>query len=55
MDAALLNSMAAGGDAQWFVLSGFPWVPLPVGMGLLSAGRIMAHAVLLREDVEATI
>ncbi|WP_104107651.1 DUF2975 domain-containing protein [Nocardioides sp. 616] len=55
VDAALLRSMAEGRETQWFVLSGSPWVPLLVGLGLLSAGRIMVHAVVLREDVEATI
>ena len=52
--AALLNRMTEDSTAI-FLSANFPIVPILVGVGLMTLGRVFGQAVALRHDSEATI
>jgi Protein of unknown function (DUF2975) len=54
VNAALINKMTD--DDVWFFTSDeFPWLLILLGMAFLALERVMAQAVALRADTEATI
>jgi hypothetical protein len=54
VNAALINKMTD--DKVWFFTSdGFPWLLILLGVAFLALQRVMAQAVVLRVDTEATI
>jgi len=54
VNAALLNRMTDEG-LTLFSSNNFPWLLLLLGVALLALARVMAEAVTMRHDVEATI
>lgn len=52
VDAALLTRMT---DSTVILSGDVPWLPVLVGVTLLALGRVIAQAVDLRRDAEATI
>jgi ABC-type spermidine/putrescine transport system permease subunit I len=54
VNAMLLNRMTD--DGVWlFTSDDFPWLLILLGIAFLALERVMAQAVTLREDTEATI
>lgn len=52
INAALLNRMT---DSALVLTATVPWLPVLLGIALLALARVMAEAVGMRHDVEATI
>ncbi|MFC7362530.1 DUF2975 domain-containing protein [Nocardioides astragali] len=52
IDAALLNRMT---DGTLVLTAEVPWLPVLLGIALLTLERVMSQAVEMRRDVEATI
>lgn len=52
VNAALLNRMT---DSTLILTAQVSWLPVLLGIALLALGRVMAQAVDMRHDVEATI
>lgn len=54
VNAALFNRMTDEGMTL-FMSSDFPWLQILLGIALLALERVMAEALVMRRDVEATI
>lgn len=52
INAALLNRMT---DSTLILTAQIPWLPVLLGIALLALARVLAQAVELRRDAEATI